>query len=144
MKKDIIMASENKNNNNVCWTPEKCPHYIRWCEGNICNFCIYSKDLIYKADEYVSLASLEKYKIYSWMMLCWNCIDNINGYGQEDDEDNDDGNDNSNSSDNNNNNNNNQRLYELPVDFWGDDIPNRDPSAPFGPGQRINERNIFF
>ena len=140
------MTSENKNNNNVCWTPEKCPHYIRWCEGNICNFCIYSKDLIYKADEYVSLASLEKYKIYSWMMLCWNCIDNINGYGQEDDEDNDDGNDNSNSSDNNNNNNNNnnQRLYELPVDFWGDDIPNRDPSAPFGPGQRINERNIFF
>jgi hypothetical protein len=135
------MASENKNNNNVWWTPEKCPHYIRWCEGNICNFCIYSKDLIYKADEYVPLASLEKYKIYTWMMLCWNCIDNINGYGKEDDEDNDDGNDNSNSSDNNNNN---QRLYELPVDFGGDHIPYRDPSAPFGPGPRINEQNIFF
>ena len=79
------------------------------------------------------------------MKLCWDCINNINGDGEHkddgDNDDNDDDGDNSNSSDNNNNN---QPLYELPSDFGEDHIPPQDPSAPFGPGPRINEQNIFF
>ena len=127
--------SENHedNNSNLWWNPEKCGHYMRWCEGNICNFCTYSKDLIYKADEYVPLASLEKYKIYNWMKLCWACIDDINGNGERED-----------NGDNDDNDDDNQRLYDLLADFGEDPIPPRDPSAPFGPGPRINEHNIFF
>ena len=124
---------DNNNNNNLWWTPEKCPHYMRWCEGNICSFCMYSKDLIYKANEYVPLASLEKYKIYTWMMLCWACIDDINGNGERED-----------NGDNDDNDDDNQRLYDLLADFGEDPIPPRDPSAPFGPGPRLNEHNIFF
>ena len=121
--------NNNNNNSNLWWNPEKCEHYVQWCEGNICNFCTYSKDLIYKADEYVPLASLEKYKIYTWMKLCWACIDDINGNGERED---------------NGENDDNQRLYDLLADFGEDPIPPRDPSAPFGPGPRINEHNIFF
>ena len=125
--------NNNNNNNNLWWTPEKCPHYMRWCEGNICSFCMYSKDLIYKANEYVPLASLEKYKIYTWMKLCWACIDDINGNGERED-----------NGDNDDNGDDNQRLYDLLADFGEDPIPPRDPSAPFGPGPRLNEHNIFF
>ena len=102
---------------------------------------MYSKDLIYKAEEFVPLVTMEKYKIYNWMKLCWDCINNINGDGEhKDDGDNDNDDDNSNSSDNSSN----QRLYELSADFGEDHVPYRDPSAPFGPGPRINEQNIFF